>query len=152
MTRTHSTTNSCFQFYPICTGYLVNHTFKKCQFFMNMFYYILVPKLTQNKYTNNVSLKSFLCWSFKFCRVRWPCQLVFFIFSWNKGGVKVQSDPFKDIYQALSLPLKSSVISFALVKKFTVRETKDQSFSCFRYCRSSMKLYRKFKEIRSISS
>lgn len=38
-------------------------------------------------------------------------------------------DPLKDIYQALSLPLMSSFISFALVKKFTVREGKKRKVS-----------------------
>lgn len=40
-----------------------------------------------------------------------------------------QFDPFKDIYQALSLPLMSSFISFALVKKFTDREREKKKFS-----------------------
>lgn len=48
--------------------------------------------------------------------------LVLFLFS---EVFKFSSTPFKDIYQALSLPLMSSFISFALVvKKVTVGEKK----------------------------
>lgn len=49
------------------------------------------------------------CRILKFCRVGLRCV-----------SVMDESDPFRDIYQALPLPLRSSVISVALVKKLEV--------------------------------